>query len=166
MKIERNTKVQQGSGVLTTSIPQTISEIMGIERGTPLIWTLTDEGKVIVQKETPITRIDFTINIHKADTDDVGETIRFFFTFNDEGDIDDWKAFNPLKGSEVDYLHFGDGWSSDDPSLIDTLIEFLQRCDVWIVDMVVTNDPRDIGERYETVFEDCIVTVEIVDIVY
>lgn len=164
MKIERNTKVQQGSGVLTTSIPQTISEIMGIERGTPLIWTLTDEGKVIVQKETPITRIDFTINIRKADTEDVGETIRFFFTFNDDGDIDDWKAFNPLKGSEVDYLHFGDGWSSDDPSLINTLIEFLQKRDVWIVDMVVTNDPRDIGERYETVFEDCIVTVEIVDI--
>lgn len=166
MKIERNTKTQGGSGVLTTSIPNIISEIMGIEKGTPLIWTLTDEGKVIVQKETPITRIDFTINIRKADTEDVGETIRFFFTFNDEGDIDDWKAFNPLKGSEVDYLHFSDGWSSYDPSLINTLIEFLQRCDVWIVDMVVTNDPRDIGERYETVFEDCIVTVEIVDIVY
>jgi hypothetical protein len=165
MKIERNTKVQQGSGVLTTSIPQTISEIMGIERGTPLIWTLTDEGKVIVQKEVIITRIDFTINIHKADTDDVGETIRFFFTFNDEGDIDDWKSFNPLKGSEVDYLHFCDGWSSDDPSLVESLVRFLQRCDIWIVDRVVTNDPRDIGERYETVFEDCLVTVEIVDIV-
>ena len=51
MKIERNTKVQKGSGVLTTSIPQTISEIMGIERGTPLVWTLTDEGKVTIQKE-------------------------------------------------------------------------------------------------------------------
>ena len=53
MKIERNTKVQKGSGVLTTSIPQTISEIMGIERGTPLVWTLTDEGKVTIQKEDP-----------------------------------------------------------------------------------------------------------------
>ena len=51
MKIERNTKVQQGSGVLTTSIPQVISEIMDIQRGTPLIWTLTDEGKVVVKKE-------------------------------------------------------------------------------------------------------------------
>ena len=165
MKIERNTKVQQGSGVLTTSIPSIISEIMGIERGTPLVWSLTEEGKVIVQKEVIITRIDFTLNIRKADKEDVGETIRFFFTFNDDGDIDDWKAFNPLKGSEVDYLHFGDGWSSDDPSLVETLIEFLQKRDVWIVDMVVTNDPRDVGVRYETVFEDCIVTVEIVDIV-
>jgi hypothetical protein len=51
MKIERNTKVQKGSGVLTTSIPQTISEIMDIQKGTPLIWTLTDEGNVTIQKE-------------------------------------------------------------------------------------------------------------------
>ncbi|WP_162685754.1 hypothetical protein [Methanosphaera sp. BMS] len=51
MKIERNTKVQKGKGVLTTSIPQTISEIMDIKKGTPLIWKLTDEGKVTIQKE-------------------------------------------------------------------------------------------------------------------
>ena len=51
MKIERNTKVQKGNGVLTTSIPQTISEIMDIKKGTPLIWKLTDEGKVTIQKE-------------------------------------------------------------------------------------------------------------------
>jgi len=51
MKIERNTKVQKGKGVLTTSIPQTISEIMDIQKGTPLIWKLTDEGKVTIQKE-------------------------------------------------------------------------------------------------------------------
>jgi hypothetical protein len=30
---------------------QIITEIMDIQKGTPLVWTLTDEGKVIVQKE-------------------------------------------------------------------------------------------------------------------
>jgi len=54
MEIKRNTKVQKGNGVLTTSIPQTISEIMDIKKGTPLIWKLTDEGKVTIIKETTL----------------------------------------------------------------------------------------------------------------
>jgi len=51
MKIERETKIQKGAGILTTSIPAIITEIMDIQPGSKLHWTLTSDNQIIITKE-------------------------------------------------------------------------------------------------------------------
>ena len=52
MKIERKTKVQQiDKKALKTTIPATIRDVMGLKKGTILIWTLENENEVTIRKQ-------------------------------------------------------------------------------------------------------------------
>lgn len=51
MKIERETTVQkQDSKAVKTIVPATIRDVMGIEVGTKLKWTLENEKEVKIRK--------------------------------------------------------------------------------------------------------------------
>jgi len=49
LEIIRKTKVQQGKNINTTTIPAVISEIMNIQKGDTLMWTLSDEDEVKIR---------------------------------------------------------------------------------------------------------------------
>lgn len=51
MQIKRKTKIQQGDKVLQTTIPLTIVEVLELQKGDMLRWSI-QEGKAIFTKET------------------------------------------------------------------------------------------------------------------
>lgn len=53
MKITRETKVQkQDEKAVKTIIPATIRDVMDIEVGTTLIWTLENENEIKIRKKS------------------------------------------------------------------------------------------------------------------
>lgn len=50
MKVKRKTKIQQGDNILKTTIPLTVCEVLELEKGDTLAWSV-EEGKAIIQKQ-------------------------------------------------------------------------------------------------------------------
>lgn len=84
MKITRTTKVQQGKGIYTTTIPATISEILGIQKGSILEWTMKTENeiKLKIKEETNMYK-RYEISLE-------GET---FVIAQDTNSIDEYEVF-------------------------------------------------------------------------
>jgi len=97
MKITRTTKVQKGKGICTTAIPATITEILGIQKGTILKWTMTKENEITLQTEEENMEKRYEITLE-------GET---FVITRDTNSIDEYNVFlvteNGLTQDEKEY---------------------------------------------------------------